>query len=48
VCVAGMAAMFLERPEDMKALVVGMDKTTKTLGQSFCTKRQNGTGISDE
>ncbi|CAN8103161.1 unnamed protein product [Discula destructiva] len=39
---AGMAALFLERPEDLKSLVGGMDEDTRILGQSFCAKRQLG------
>lgn len=34
-----MAVSFLERPEDLKALVRSMDPETRTLGQSFCSKR---------
>jgi hypothetical protein len=35
----GMAATLLERPDDLKKLVDGMDPTTRELSQSFCKAR---------
>lgn len=37
--VAGMAASFLERPDDLKALVSEMDAETRTQSQNFCAKQ---------
>ncbi|KAJ4390772.1 hypothetical protein N0V93_004370 [Gnomoniopsis smithogilvyi] len=36
---AGMAASFLERPDDLMALVSEMDAGTKKQAQNFCAKR---------
>lgn len=37
--IAGMAAAFLERPEDLKALIRNMDPEVRSLAQSFCPAR---------
>ncbi|PSR83699.1 Cupredoxin [Coniella lustricola] len=39
---AGMAAAFLERPEDLKTLIRNMDPEVRTLAQSFCPARSEG------
>lgn len=41
VNVAGMAASFLERPDDLRTLVSEMDAGTRRQAQSFCAKRSN-------